>query len=209
MKLVVIGDSISVGTFTDKSIGQTGPGSIASPNFAEYVQSMIGADELENYGVNGISYCSLSPVNSHLALTKTYGKIQDADVILIAAGTNDYGTHVELGQKEDREDSSFYGAVDFVLRNIKENNPQAKIYVILPIPRLDDWANQKGYTLEQYREAIEYKAALYGLFVIDGRKLPVNPKIEEEMLRFMDDGVHPNQLGHKLYAEMVYSQMIQ
>lgn len=207
MKLVFLGDSITRGTFTDKEKGESAPLSVASPNFAEYLEKMLGATEMINYGFNGISYCSCSPVNADKALSKTYMEVKDADVIIIAAGTNDYGTNVELGLKEDDQDTSFYGAVDVVLSGIKRNNPDAEIYVILPIPRRNEGVNERGYVLDDYRSALEYKAKIYGLHIIDGRKIAIDPEKEEDLMLYMDDGLHPNNRGHKLYADMVYAQI--
>lgn len=207
MKLIILGDSIARGTFMDKSKGETSPNSTASPNFAERLQKKLNAEEMMNYGMNGISYSSCSPVNSEWALSKTYGKATGGDIIILAAGTNDYGNNVEIGHREDRQDISFLGAVDIVFRGIKQNSPNAEIYVILPIPRQSEAANEKGYVLDDYRLALADKAKEYGLHVIDGRNIGIDPKMEEEMARYMDDGLHPNVAGHQLYADMVYAGM--
>lgn len=208
MRLIVLGDSIAKGVFTNKRKGDKAPCSLAVPNFAEYLQKMLGASEMVNYAMSGISYSSCSSVNSEWALSRRYMYVEKGDIILIAAGTNDYGTNVELGKKEDCEDISFYGAVDIVLRGIKANNPNADIFVILPIVRQDEGKNEKGYTLDDYRLALEYKAKLYGLHIIDGRNIPINANSEEDIQLYMDDGVHPNDNGHKLYADMVYPEII-
>lgn len=203
MKLIILGDSISKGTYTNKRKGEISADSVASPNFAQHLQRTLGAKELINLGMNGISYSTCSSVHSQWALSKTYTKAKDGDVIILAAGTNDYGTNVEIGHKEDTEDVSFFGAVDVVFRGIKQNNPNAAIYVILPIPRQNEEANEKGYVLDDYRLALAYKAKIYGLFVIDGRNIGIDPKKEKERLLYMDDGLHPNVAGHKLYGDMV------
>lgn len=208
MNMFVLGDSIARGTFTDKRKGETAPRSIASPNFAEYLQRLLNVKDMVNYARNGISYCSCSSVNSEWALSKTYMQAKNGDIIILAAGTNDYGTDVELGRKEDCEDISFLGAVDVVFRGIKRNNPQAEIFAVLPIPRQTEGKNARGYILDDYRAALEYKAKIYGIQVIDGRKIPINPEREEELMLYMDDGLHPNAVGHKLYADMVYTEII-
>lgn len=200
MKLIVLGDSIAKGTFMDKRKGENSPRSVASPNFSEYLQKMLGAEELLNLAMNGISYSATSSVNAEWALSNTCRQAQNGDIIIIAAGTNDYGTNVELGLSDDCEDLSFYGAVDVVFQSVKRNNPNADIFIILPVYRQSEGKNEKGYVLDDYRQAIKYKAELYGLSVIDGRIIP-------ELVLYMDDGLHPNEMGHKLYAEMIYAEM--
>lgn len=208
MRLLVLGDSIARGVFTDKRKGENAPLSIACPTFAEHLKKMLNAEEMINYAVSGISYCSCSPINAEQALSKTYIQAKGGDIVIIAGGTNDYGTSVELGKKEDCEDKSFFGAVDIVFRGIKENNPGAEIFIVIPIPRDDEGKNEKGYVLEDYRSALEYKAKLYGFNIIDGRKIPIHPDREEDLILYMDDGLHPNNAGHKLYADMVYAEIV-
>lgn len=208
MKLIILGDSIAKGTYTDAKKGQTSPGSIASPNFAECLKEMLHATEMINLGTNGISYSSCSSVNPDYALSKTCMKATDGDVVILAAGTNDYSTNVKLGNNEDCEDISFYGAVEIVFSTIRRNNPKAKVYVVLPIPRQNEEKNIKGYVLDDYRMALEYKAGIHGFKVIDGRKMSIDPKKEEDRSVYMEDGLHPNTQGHRKYADMLYGEMI-
>ena len=109
MRLVTIGDSITKGTYTAE--GEKGPGSIAKPNFAELLKQKLGFDELINYGVNGVSISSCTQQLPQYAIVKTTKNMESGDIILLAAGTNDYGTHVPLGKIEDRTEDTFYGAL--------------------------------------------------------------------------------------------------
>ncbi len=205
VKLICIGDSITKGTFTN--VGENAPLSIAYPNFSQILKERLGADELVNYGTNNISYSATSPCASEIALVNTVKNMDRGDIIILAAGTNDYGTNVELGRLSDNEDISFYGAIDVVFKILRENNPLSKVYVILPIPRQNEEKNEKGYVLDDYRKALKEKADTYGFKVIDGRKIGINPKREKDRNEFMLDGVHPNVEGHKLYAEMIIEEI--
>ena len=43
-----------------------------------------------------------------------------------------------------------------------------------------------------------------GFKVIDGRKISIDPKKEEERSMYMEDGLHPNAHGHRKYADIDY-----
>lgn len=204
-KLICIGDSITRGTYT--AIGESAPLSIAHPNFAELLQEKLAFEELINYGSNGISYSALSPVLSESALTRKCKKFESGDIIILAAGTNDYGTNVPLGTETDSKDISFFGAVDEVLRCLINKNPHSIIFVVLPIPRMQYKENSLGFTLDDYRNALIKKAQKYHLPVIDGRLLHIDPTNSEHREKYMPDGTHPNETGHNMYANLLYSEI--
>lgn len=82
-KLICIGDSITKGTYT--ALGDSAPMSVAHPNFAEILQKKLGFGQLVNYGSNGISYSSLSPVLPESSLAKRCNDFECGDFILLAA----------------------------------------------------------------------------------------------------------------------------
>lgn len=205
MRLVTIGDSITKGTFTD--IGQPSPNSVASPNFSDILKEKFGFAELFNYGINGTSVSRTSTTLPELAMSIRVKDTVDADVIVVAAGTNDYGTHVELGTINDIEDVSFYGGLHVFYTFLKENRKNSKIFIVTPIKRQGDGPNEKGYSLAQYREAICIKAKEFGFPVIDGFGVPIDPKTEEGRKKHILDGLHPNTEAHKLYGEYLYQQI--
>ena len=200
-ELIFIGDSITKGTYTAK--GERAPMSVADPNFATLLSRRFGMPDMHNYGRNGISYSSLSPVESAYALSRVCEGFDRAKNIFLLAGTNDFGTDVPLGCEDDRGDVSFYGAVDFVFSVMRRNNPHAVIFVSLPIPRAGEEQNKIGLSLDAYREALAAVANRHGFFVIDGRNLEIDPKDEAERARLLLDGTHPTPEGHALMAEMI------
>ncbi len=204
--LVCIGDSITRGTFT--AANEEAPLSIATFNYPKLLKNLLKARDLHEYGVNGISYCSLSPVQSREALAKTCATFPAGNVTIVAAGTNDYGTSVPLGNFSDTEDISFYGAADLVFRTLKRlNEPNGNIFVLLPLPRRNEREkNGAGFVLADYRAALLKKAEKYSLFTINGAKLAVDPyDTSETSLIF--DGTHPNEQGHRLLAEFLFREI--
>ena len=201
-RLITLGDSITAGTyFNERGCF------ISAPNYASLLKKFFNATILENRAISGTSYSATSKVMTEFAFSKICSDINGGDVIVVAYGTNDYGTNVELGNSLDTDDVSFYGAVDCCLRVIKENNSKAEIIVVLPFPRLNEnQPNEKGYILNDYRNAIRFKAEKLGLMVVDGSKLSINPSNESDKENYIFDGVHFNEDGQKKIAELIYSE---
>ena len=202
MKLAVLGDSITRGTYWED-----GAYHHTDEAYPKLLQEKLCADELLCVAIDGVSISSTSPDKPENALCRICRQISDADIVMIAGGTNDYGNSggVELGASSDEVDVSFYGALDILYQNVRKNNPKAQIYVILPIPRVEENVpNKKGYVLEDYRKAIEEKVKRYGFFVVDSRKMSIDPHSETGRKLHICDGLHPNPAGHKIYAEFVY-----
>lgn len=202
--LVAIGDSITKGTYTSDS--DTGANSVAPHPFAAIVAARLGYSEFINCGMNGTSVSRTARVFPEHAMSIRIDKAPNADLLIVAAGTNDYGGSLELGTPEDTEDVSFYGGLDVFFQSIKERG-YSKVVVITPIPRADEGENSAGYTLEDYRCAVELRAEKYGFFVVDGRGVPIDPKTPEGRRLHIRDGLHPNILGHEVYAEYVISKI--
>ena len=205
MRLVTIGDSITVGTYTAE--WDSSPDSVAHPNFSEYLKDKLGCDSLINYAINGISVSSTAATLPEYAIAKRYLIMEDADIVLVCAGTNDYGCGVRIGSYDDTEDVSFYGALDVLFRGLKEKYPRSEIYFVMPIHRCDENGNIIGRRLEEYREAIAKKARQYMIPAIDGFEIPIDPNIEEHRRAFSKDGVHIGPEGHRIYGEYVYKKI--
>ena len=207
MRLVTIGDSITVGTYTAEC--DSSPDSVAHPNFSEYLADKLGCDSLINYAINGISVSSTSPTLPEYAIAKRYTVMEDADMVLVCAGTNDYGSGVQIGSPDDTEDVSFFGALDQLFRGLKEKYPTSEIYFVLPIHRSDEDGNVIGLSLKEYREAIKIRAEKHKIPTIDGFEIPIDPRIDEHRKKYSKDGVHINSDGHRIYGEYVYEKILE
>lgn len=202
-RLVTIGDSITRGTYTD--FGDDCPAHIASPCFAEIVKEKLGFDELLNYGYNGVSISTTTYQNPKGAMSVGIDEMEIGDFAIVAGGTNDFGTDVELGTPADKTDISFYGALDIFYKKLRERYGD-KLLIVTPIRRIQK-TNAKGYALEDYRKAIEYRAKEYEFCVLDGYSVPIYPEKEEHRKAYILDGLHPNTAGHALYAEKMIEKI--
>lgn len=122
-----------------------------------------------------------------------------ADMVVIAGGTNDYGTGVALGTIADTTDVSFYGALHVLCSGLCEKYPGKRIVFLTPFHRSSEAANKVGATLAQYKQAI-YDVARdeFGFAVLDGWTVGLSPKNAKVKAEYIVDGVHPNPIGHEL-----------
>lgn len=205
-KAVFYGDSITRGTYT--APGDEAPMHVASPCYAELVAAGLKTKTFINYGTNGISYSAASSVLPEQSLIKTIANFETGDAIFVALGTNDYGTDVPLGKLYDNGENTFYGAATGVLKYLKAKAPRADIYVILPLPRLNENVkNKAGFALNDYRNALKEVAKVCAVNVIDGSKLAINPAKTNDKNNYILDGTHINEAGHKLLAELILSEI--
>ena len=205
---VAYGDSITHGTFTD--VGDVAPDSKVDKKWCDVVSERLGFKYLSNYGQNGISISSTSSVLSGSALSLGYKNLRgDAEVIMIAAGTNDFGTNVKLGKNTDQEDVSFCGGLNVLCKGLKEKFPNAIVIFITPIDRKDSKSNDLGLSLDDYREKIEEIAGgVYGFTIVDGDCTGFDASDPNFIRDYMRDGVHPNREAHILYGEAVAKELL-
>ena len=140
----------------------------------------------------------------------------DSDVIVIAAGTNDFNSF-PLGQYGDSETSTFFGSVKCVCEYL-QSHTAAKVFFCTPIARPTDAdaskgtnadgekINEYGKTLRNYADAIKQVCAFYQYPVIDlfyeigWNATNVKP--------YMDAvGVHPNIKGSKVISQYIAGEI--
>ena len=132
----------------------------------------------------------------------------DADIIVVWGGTNDFGHgDVPLGTIDDRDNTTFYGALHCLYRALWEKYPTATIVVMTPLHRVGehDALNEHGHpviaSLKGIAEAIKEVAAYYSFPVLDLYAVSnLNPELPIIKETFMPDGLHPNDDGHSRIA---------
>lgn len=157
--------------------------------------------------MNGVSISSISPQLPESAICKQVDNYELADIVILSAGTNDWGGCVPLGDKADKEDYSFYGALYVLYSKIKEKYKNAIVFVITPILREGESKNKQENGLQQYREIIKNRADEFGFIAIDGEKVPINPESEKDRQNYILDGTHPNVEGHRIYANYLIEEI--
>ncbi|MBS6474737.1 MAG: SGNH/GDSL hydrolase family protein [Clostridiales bacterium] len=125
----------------------------------------------------------------------------DADLVLVFGGTNDYGHGNALfGTMEGRAPETFCGACHLLFRGLAEKYPLAKIVVMTPMQR--EGGSQpsafrpEGRPLLDYVDAITEIAGSYSLPVLDVyRTAGICSDISVQKERFCPDGLHSNDTG--------------
>ena len=204
-KILFLGDSITEG------VGATSIDNCYVNKTCKYL-NCVG----KNYGISGtriaeqkISHKGLiSFDDSFFSRAKRMEK--DADVVICFGGTNDYG-HGDaiIGNKDDTDLYTFYGAINNLFTYLIEKYNKEKIIIILPLHRYEEenlYGDNNSSRLHPtlnllgYTNIIIETAQKYGLFVIDFRQVLGKPtSINNE--GFFIDGLHPNDLGHDLLAK--------
>jgi len=182
-----------------------------------------GLKAVNNYGISGTRFAhqskpSENPREELLFCGRIFDMEKDADIIIVFGATNDYGHgDAPLGDKSDKTPATFYGAVDFMMSNLKSIYPDSTILFITPARRVGDESasedlrkgNEK-LPLKQYVDVIKEKGEEHKVYVLDFYDgLGINLNNEYERNVYAPDGLHFNDLGHEIIskkiAEFLYS----
>lgn len=193
----VLGDSITQG------VGTSGPEHI----YHAVLANMVGAKEVRNFGLSGTRLAKqIGPDTWGAPFTERYLDMpDDADLILVFGGTNDYGHgNAPFGTFGDRTNSTFMGACHYLFSELVKKYPDARIVIMTPLQTSYDQnpSSNSGRPLIDYVDAIIDIAAHYSLPVLDlYRTAGICPRIPEQLALYMPDGLHPNDAGAYRIAE--------
>lgn len=199
-----LGDSI---TWQDgKAYTQGDIGAIAR-GYQTILAEKLGFSAFYNSGLSGRPMANGTANGDG---TNTTGKAltyTDTDLVIIAAGTNDFKLNVPLGALGVIGDvgfntATFYGAYRDLIEYILTNNPNVRIALFTPLQRDQsgydvNTVNTAGHKLIDYANAVKAIGQLYGLPVCDMYADSGFTKLT--LATFTMDGLHPNDIG---YARM-------
>lgn len=198
-KVNFLGDSITEGT---------GASSVET-RYSSVLKELCGLAEIRNYGIGG-TRIARQHVPSNEKHDKDFcGRFaamdDDADVIVVFGGTNDYGHgDAPFGHFEDTTSDTFCGALHTLYRGLIEKYPTKAIVILTPIHRENDHVPNAmhGKTLKDYVDAIRRTAEFYSLPVLDLFAFGgICPNIPAQKTAFCPDGLHPNDAGNRIIAE--------
>ena len=191
-----LGDSITAGYSQDGTVTNTFPKLIADSFDATY----------QNLGRSSTPVCPNSDytgTQNDNAFVYRYTDINaSADLIIIEGGTNDFRHNVPIGMATDDDtyyETTFYGACDYLLKNITADYPNARVVWVSPFHQMwDTTGNTSGLQLSQYLDAIKAKCRKYGITYIDAFACSGMSRSASCISNFMRDSIHPNSAGHLL-----------
>ena len=140
-KINFLGDSITEGV--GNSCGEA--------RYPELVKKMAGLSEIRNYGISGTRIANQHKQEMEidsLSFCQRYDQMDnDADVVVVFGGTNDYGHgDAAFGEFSDRTPDTFYGACHFLMKSLIEKYPDKQILFMTPMHR------SNGYDKKTDRE---------------------------------------------------------
>lgn len=198
--------------------------SITAGNFDNKVASYFGMTE-NDYGINGSTIAENSGDTRNSMAVRYTGMADDADVVVVSGGTNDYQySWTPFGAMGDNTTATFYGALDVLCRGLIGKYPNKIIFFTTPIKRnqnadgtghrpLDtqqDVQNSLGKYLSDYAAAIKEVCAKYSIPVCDlYAESMLNPNITAQAGYFDNVGTHPNDTGTDMMARRVRGFMKQ
>ena len=129
----------------------------------------------------------------------------DADVVVVFGGTNDYGHgRAPFGSFDDRTGDTYYGAWHVLLRGLLEKYPDGQTVIMTPLhcatennPSMGNGRLLKDYVAAAKEVAEFYSVPVLDLFAMSG----IQPRIPVIMEKYCPDGLHPSDAGNKRIAE--------
>lgn len=187
-----LGDSITYG-YAPKSGGEQ----MEQP-FPAQLKKYLGLKKVRNYGVSGATL-SVNTAD-RVILSQSYKEMDnDAQIITVMGGSNDFERGLPLGNVNDTQNTTVYGALDVLARGLKIKYPNAFIFFMTTF-QVGDYlpaVNSAGYTLEDVADAVIEVCAKYDIPVLDMYR---EGKFELEMNTESSDGSHPSQAFFEKYT---------
>ena len=194
-KWTVVGDSL------------TEVNSAATKRYYDYVAEATGIS-VYNMGVGGSGYAKQADVNQ--AFYQRIASVPaDTDVVTIFGSFNDIYAGIPLGSPSDSGTSTICGCINTTIDTLYSNLPMIILGIVAPTPwRYSDPGSSNNYT--NYCDALKQ--------ICYNRGIPFLDLYHDSALRPWDatfrslaysndgdNGVHPDENGHKLIAPRFYS----
>ena len=204
--LFIYGDSLSTGTHGDNA-------------YLDAIKSELGIEKINNFAVGSSGLTEHTP-NSMMSILRNqmqdFSQISDTpDVILIWHGSNDWYWGSPMGSYDD--ESTYRGAIRFVLDVLRKQYPEALIVWPTPIFRLenpdgstcvDDGfinPNKNGDTLADVTNVLHEASVRFHFPIIDmGALVDIHLYNQE---KHTEDRVHPNASGYKKIARALVHEI--
>ena len=204
LKLLFLGDSITEGAWATEP----------RFNYVSRVGEMLGCTTV-NYGLSGTRIARQKTPSSDPAFDRDFlsraAEMGDGDMVFVFGGTNDYGHgDSEIGEAGSRDSYTFRGAVRNLAEALAARYGAENVCFILPLPRYDE-DNPRGEaglqtklrpSLKVYVAAETAVLQEMGIPYLDLRGVFPCPETAAPA-GYFQDGLHPNNEGHRLLAEHI------
>lgn len=189
LKINCLGDSI---TYGDNNSGIS---------WANLLNNKINI--VRKYGVSATTIAKQQ--NKTNSFLERYSSMNnDADIIIVMGGTNDFALNIPLGTLNSSDEYTFYGAVKSLILGLINKYPNSKIIFITELDRTY-MTNGISVQYTSYLEALKETCRWYSIPVLDlNKQLGFTAKIEDHATRYIPDHLHPNTAGHQIIANKIW-----
>lgn len=190
-------DDVSLKKLTLSSLGDSltaGHGN--KDNWVYYINQQEQFKYVSNYGIGGstIAIVDEDNINSHTPLVSRYTQMPHSDIISVMCGVNDRDLNVPLGDENSTDLTTFYGALDLLVRGLVSRYNTSYIFFMTPLPTTWD-TNKLGLNLDDYCNAIKNVCERYDVDVLDTHN--------EMKFDFDTDTTDGEHLTSKAYKEIM------
>lgn len=203
-KINFLGDSITQG------IGASDEAHI----YLSVLKSREGLAEARNYGISGTRLARQTTYKTEglVAYVDRYMEMDDdADVVVIFGGTNDYGHgDAKMGEPTDTCPDTVYGALNIMLDGLITKYPKGTIVFMTPLQRVESPNPSRinltryGYDLIDYVNVIKDRCEYYSIPVLDLYSVSgIHPANDVNRETFCPDGLHPSDAGNEKIANLL------
>ncbi len=185
--------------------------SCVEKRFSEVLMEMAELADINNYGIGGTRIARQQKINPDTivwdenSFCERFDKVEEADIIVVFGGTNDYGHgDAPFGTFEDRSPDTYCGALHYLMSNMIKKFPKSEIVFVTPLHRADgnNINSSNGLTLKPYADMIKQTAEYYSLPVLDlYANSGICPEIQEQNELYTVDGLHPHDVGYERLAK--------
>ena len=211
-----LGDSITEG------VGVT---DLLHNRYDNIIKDKCELAKANNYGISGSRLAhqrmpSEDPRRDLCFCGRAYDMDRNADVVVVYGGINDYfHGDAPVGQKGDQTPATFWGAVWFLMTFLKKQYPDKPVVFMTParchykgVPDTEPSARPMkladAMPVAEYVNIIKVLGEEIGVHVLDlFTELPIDPKIEADRLTYTVDGLHFNDAGHRVLADLLISYL--
>jgi len=202
LKINFLGDSITqgVGTSSNDAI------------YLNLLKQELNLAMVRNYGISGTRIATQQgkPISPDYEFVdkndfcKRFSQMDDdAEIVVVFGGTNDFGHgDAPLGEFSDRTPNTFYGACHYLFSGLVKKYLGKPIVIITPLHRVGENNSKGSAPLKEYVNIIREVAEYYSLPVLDLYAISgLQPEIKEIQDKYIPDGLHPNDNGHRVIAD--------
>ena len=182
-----IGDSITYGAYG---------------NYVEKVKAKLGLSVARNYGIGGCLMASSSQDQLYRPVVSRWNEMEEADIIFVFAGTNDYSHQVPIGDATSTDITTFNGALNTIMDGLRDKYPDKLVIFSSILHRYND--KSLPIKADNYREAIRERCEAKQFVFYDAYRYSGFNFIKGYYDKVLTtDGLHPNQKGAEILARKI------